>query len=91
MGGTARLSAKEEAVRFCDADACCSCSMAEGAPDCLRRKADFCFWLAARFPRAELGAALNKLGLHLIADAEALERERAVVSRRKPGHDLPVK
>jgi len=40
-------------------------------PDCLRRKADFCFWLATRYPTAGLGAALNKLGLHLITDAKA--------------------
>ena len=73
-------------MRFCDADACCSCALAEGGPDCLRHKADFCFSLAIRFPRA--GAALNKLGLHLIADAEARERERAVVSRCNPGPDI---
>ena len=73
-------------MRFCDADACCSCALAEGGTDCLRHKADFCFWLAIRFPR--IGAALNKLGLHLIADAEALERERAVLSRRNPGQDV---
>ena len=76
-------------MRFCDADACCACALAEGGPDCLRHKADFCFWLAIRFPG--VGAALNRLGLHLITDAEALERERAVVSRRNPGRDLPVK
>ena len=71
-------------MTFCDADACCTCGVVEGNSDCLRRKADFCLWLAVRFPRAALGAALNKLGLDLIKDSEALERERAVLSRRKP-------
>jgi hypothetical protein len=71
-------------MTFCDADACCTCGVVEGDSDCLRRKADFCLWLAVRFPRAALGAALNKLGLDLIKDSEALERERAVLSRRKP-------
>jgi hypothetical protein len=71
-------------MTFCDADACCTCGVVEGDSDYLRRKADFCLWLAVRFPRAALGAALNKLGLDLIKDSEALERERAVLSRRKP-------
>jgi hypothetical protein len=73
----------QNSVAFCDADACCSCDLAEGDPDCLRRKADFCLWLAARFPKAALGAALNKLGLDLIKDSEALDRERLVVSQRR--------
>ena len=55
-------------MTFCDADACCTCGVVEGDSDCLRRKADFCLWLAVRFPRAALGAALNKLGLDLIKD-----------------------
>jgi hypothetical protein len=70
-------------VTFCDADACCSCDLPEGDPDCLRRKADFCLWLAVKFPRAAVGAAFNKLGLDLIKDSEALERERAVLVQRK--------
>jgi hypothetical protein len=77
-------------VTFCDADACCSCGVMEGDPDCLRRKADFCLWLAVRFPRAALGAALNKLGLNLIKDSKALELERAVLSRRKHGSRVKV-
>jgi hypothetical protein len=59
---------------FCDADACASCSLLEGDPNCLRRKADFCLWLAARFPGAAIGAALRKMGLDLIKDSEALDR-----------------
>lgn len=76
-------SDNRNAVTFCDADACCFCGLAEGDPDCLRRKADFCLWLAVKVPRAALGAALNKLGLDLIKDSKALERERAVLARRK--------
>jgi hypothetical protein len=60
-----------------------SCGLVEGEPDCLRRKADFCLWLAAKFPGARIGAALKKMGLDLIKDSEALDRERAVFSRRK--------
>jgi hypothetical protein len=71
-----------EPVTFCDADACASCSLVEGEPDCLRRKAGFCLWLAAKFPGAAIGAALKKMGLDLIKDSEALDRERAVLSHR---------
>lgn len=70
-------------MKFCDADACSSCGLAEGEPECLRRKANFCLWLAARLPGAAVGAALRKMGLDLIEDSEALERERAAFSRRK--------
>lgn len=68
----------QSSVTFCDADACCCCGLVEGDPDCLRRKADFCLWLAAKLHKAALGAALNKLGLDLIKDAQALEQERSV-------------
>jgi hypothetical protein len=71
-----------EPITFCDADACASCSLVEGEPDCLRRKADFCLWLAAKFPGAAIGAALKTMGLDLIKDSEALDRERAVLSHR---------
>jgi hypothetical protein len=76
------LTGNRRRVTFCDADACCSCGLVEGHPDCLRRKANFCRWLAARFPRLALGTALNKLGFDLLRDAEALDREH-LLSRRK--------
>jgi hypothetical protein len=57
----------------------------EGDPDCLRCKADFCFWLAAQFPGAAIDAALKKMGFDLIKDSEALDRERAVLSHRSSG------
>ena len=74
-----------EPITFCDADVCASCSLVEGDPDCLRRKAVFCLWLAARVPGAAVGAALKKMGLDLIKDSEALARERAVLSRWNSG------
>jgi hypothetical protein len=80
------LREDREPVTFCDADACGSCSLVEGDPDCLRRKAGFCLWLAAKFPGAAIGAALKKMGLDLIKDSEALDRERAVLSHRRAGN-----
>jgi len=76
------LDGQRDSVRFCDADACPSCGLAEGAPHCLRRKAKFCFWLANRFRCAGLGTTLHKLGLDLTKDADALERERVALSSR---------
>jgi len=70
-------------VRFCDADACGSCDLVEGHPDCLRRKANFCRWLAAGFSRLALGTALNKLGLDLLKDAEALDREHVLAHDKR--------
>lgn len=66
---------------FCDADGCSSCDLAEGDPECLRRKADFCIRLALRFRQARIAAALQKMALDLIKESEALERERAVLTR----------
>jgi hypothetical protein len=76
------LNGNRNSVRFCDADACACCDLAEGAPHCLRRKANFCFWLASRFTTADLGVALHKLSLNLTKDADALEREQVVLSSR---------
>ena len=45
----------------------------------------FFLWLATKFPGAAIGAALKKMGLDLIKDSEALDRERAVLSRRNSG------
>jgi hypothetical protein len=84
-GQSGGLGDGRESITFCDADACASCSLVEGDPDCLRRKADFCLWLAAKFPGAAIGAALKKMGLDLIKDSEALDRERAVLSHRSNG------
>ena len=77
-----RLNGSREFEVFCDADACGSCNLAEGAPHCLRRKADFCLWLANRFGTADLGVALRKLASALAKDADALEREDVVLSGR---------
>ena len=77
-----RPNGSRESEFFCDADACGSCGLAEGATHCLRRKANFCFWLATRASSAGLGSALHKLGSDLTKDAEALEREQIVLSDR---------
>ncbi len=69
-------------MKFCDADACHSCALAEGEPECLRRKANFCLWLALTFPKTGLRTILEKLGLDLIKDSEALEQEQVMLSRR---------
>lgn len=82
IGVDDELSVNRDSMRFCDADACGSCDLAEGAPRCLRRKANFCFWLAKRFAQPGLGAALHKLGLDLSKDADALEQERVTLSDR---------
>jgi hypothetical protein len=70
-------------MKFCDTDACSSCRLAEGEPECLRRKAEFCLWLALRFPTAGLRTALEKLSSDLIKDAKALEQERTVLSHSR--------
>ena len=69
-------------MKFCDADACCSCTLVEGEPECLRRKANFCLWLALTFPKTGVRSVLEKLGLDLVKDSEALEQEQVVLSRR---------
>ncbi len=69
-------------MKFCDADACRSCALAEGEPECLRRKANFCLWLALTFPGTGVRTVLEKLGLDLIKDSEALVQEQVVLSRR---------
>jgi len=67
---------------FCDADACPSCDLEEGEPACLHRKADFCLRLAVKNLGADLRAAFEKLGLDLLRDSDALERERAVLGNK---------
>ena len=55
-------------------------------PTASAARAGFCLWLAAKFPGAAIGAALKKMGLDLIKDSEALDRERAVLSHRRAGN-----
>ena len=70
-------------MNFCDADNCSSCDLAEGEPECLRRKSDFCARLAVRIPHLGLRAALEKLSLDLMKESDALEREAAVLLSRQ--------
>ena len=75
--------AARAAMRFCDADACSSCALVEDECACLRHKARFCIELATTTSNNGLRVALEKLGLDLIAEADALVKERAVLSTTK--------
>lgn len=66
-------------MKFCDADACHSCSAAADMPCCLRRKAQFCKWLARGRSARGIRGALETMSLQLMQDAEALEREAAAL------------
>jgi hypothetical protein len=71
--GPAALGGK---MRFCDAEACNHCLLADGpnvAP-CLRQKAQFCMWLST-MPFAGNPAALEKLSLDLMDEACAVDKE----------------
>jgi hypothetical protein len=70
-------------MKFCDADACPSCALAVDEYACLRHKARFCIELATTTSNNGLRVALEKLGLDLIAEADALVKERAVLSTTK--------
>jgi hypothetical protein len=74
-----RVPENIDSMDFCDADACPSCDLEECEPACLHRKADFCLRLAVRNLGADLRAAFEKLGLDLLRDSDALEKERAVL------------
>ena len=65
---------------FCDADACPSCPLARNRPCCLRHKAQFCLRLARGLSTGGIRAALEKMSLHLMEEAEALEKETAVLA-----------
>ena len=64
-------------MKFCDADACPSCSLNGNVPDCLRHKAQFCFAWARTASAGGARAALEKLGALLLQEAAMLERETA--------------
>jgi|HubBroStandDraft_6_1064221.scaffolds.fasta_scaffold126558_2 hypothetical protein len=67
-------------MKFCEADACPSCSLAEGTPACLRQKGLFCMWLAAKSSHQGVRAALEKLSLDLMEEARAVERHNSSYS-----------
>ena len=77
-----RVSENIDSMDFCDADACSSCDLEEGEPACLQRKADFCLRLAVKNLGADLRAAFEKLGLDLLRDSDALQKERAVLGNK---------
>jgi hypothetical protein len=70
-------------MKFCDADARPSCALPMDEYACLRHKARFCIELATTTSNNGLRVALEKLGLDLIAEADALVKERAVLSATK--------
>ena len=63
-------------MKSCDADACQSCALPEGSPACLRQKAHFCIWVTTRASNGAVKAALEKMSLDLMEEANALEREQ---------------
>ena len=65
-------------MKFCDADACPTCALPEGSPACLRQKAHFCMWLAPRASNDVVRAALEKMSLDLMAEANAIELEQGL-------------
>src|SRR6516162_6542987 len=50
-------------------------------PACLRQKAEFCLWLAARISNRDLRTAVEKMRLDLLEEADALTIKRAPVRR----------
>jgi len=75
--------AARAAMKFCDADACSSRELARDECACLRQKAQFCIWLSVRVSNKKIRGALEKLGSDLIAESDALEREKAALSNGK--------
>jgi len=68
-------------MKFCDPEICRSCPAAADMPCCLRRKAQFCMWLARRRSARAIRGALETMSLRLMEDAEALEREAAALPK----------
>ncbi len=73
-------------MKFCDANACPSCSLVEGGAACLRHKALFCMWLATEVSNSAVRSALEKMSFDLMEEACSLERERALL----PSVDKPT-
>jgi hypothetical protein len=66
-------------MRFCDADACSSCEVAADECACLRQKAQFYLCLSVRAANLKIRGVLEKLGVDLIAESDALKKEKAVL------------
>lgn len=54
------------------------CRLAKDKPACLRQKVEFCTWLAARISNPDLHAAVEKMRLELLDEADA--REKVIVA-----------
>jgi hypothetical protein len=48
--------------------------VAEDKPACLRQRAEFCAWLAARMSNRELRFGVEKMRLELLQEATSLEK-----------------
>ena len=66
-------------MKFCRPDLCPSCPLAEDRPACLRQKAEFCAWLAARMSNRDLRSAVEKMRLELLQEADALQKAAVAV------------
>lgn len=67
------------AMRLCDDSECLSCSVVEGDPACLRRRARLCMWLSEQSGNTGARAALEKLSFGLMEEACTIEKELAAV------------
>src|SRR5262249_16417930 len=68
-------------MKFCRPDLCPSCPLAEDKPACLRQKAEFCSWLAARISSPDLRNAVEKMRLELLAEADSLVKVAAQIPK----------
>ena len=66
-------------MKFCRPDLCPSCPLAEDKAACLRQKAEFCSWLAARMSNRDLRTAVEKMRLELLAEADNLKKVAAAL------------
>ncbi len=66
-------------MKFCRPDLCRSCPLAKDKPACLRQKAEFCSWLAARMSNRDLHTAVEKMRLELLAEADLKKVAAALI------------
>src|SRR5262249_7116771 len=68
-------------MKFCRPDRCPSCPLAEDKPACLRQKAEFCAWLAARISNRDLRIAVERMRLELLQEADRREKVAAQIPK----------
>ena len=67
-------------MKFCQPDLCPACSLAEDKPACLRQKAEFCLWLAARMSNRGLRTPVEKMRLELLEEGDTFAKNGATNS-----------